>query len=37
MIHFGKKEFRCLVCLKKFARKDVLNQHMVTHTKKKEL
>ena len=33
LVHSGKKDFQCFVCLIEFARIFVLKQHMVTHTK----
>ena len=33
LVHSGEKEFQCHACLKSFAKKIGLKQHMLTHTK----
>ena len=33
LVHIGKKDFQCEVCEKKFSRKFILENHMLTHTK----
>ena len=35
LVHSGKKEFQCFVCLKEFTYSYRLKQHKVTHTKDK--
>ena len=35
LVHSGKKDFPCRVCLKEFRQKGHLNRHLLTHTKEK--
>ena len=35
LVHSGKKDFQCHVCLKEFSQKQLVKRHMLAHTKVK--